>query len=82
MTQSITFYTIPPPPERDYPSHDGSEVALHAWTREHGLNISRCRVRYVNKTHKVIWARIYECDQAGSSKCTQKLGDKERERIM
>ncbi|KAG2977030.1 hypothetical protein PC119_g22021 [Phytophthora cactorum] len=62
---------IPPPQEAVYDSHDAAESALHQWTRDHGFNVSRRRVRYTDGPDRQVWARNYECNRAGAPKNTQ-----------
>jgi len=69
---------IDPPPAATFPSHDAAESALHGWTRSHGFNVSRGRVRENDKGE--ICIPNYECDRAGKSKCTQKLSDDDQVR--
>jgi len=73
---------IPPPPEAAYDSHDAAESALHEWTRAHGFNVSRRRVRYTDDPDRHIWARNYECDRAGAPKNTQHIIEDNRRRVM
>ncbi|KAG3117454.1 hypothetical protein PI124_g4242 [Phytophthora idaei] len=44
-TPSNTAFTIAPTPALVYPSHEEAEAALHEWTKIHGYNVSRRRVR-------------------------------------
>jgi hypothetical protein len=81
MEANAEQIAIPPPPQCVYPKHDEAEAALHAWTLKHGFNVSRRRARYVLiQDVKVVWARNFECDRAGSLKNTQKIADGDRVR--
>ncbi|GMF42723.1 unnamed protein product [Phytophthora fragariaefolia] len=73
---------IPPPEEAVYDSHDAAEAALHQWTREHGFNVSRRRVRYTEGPDRQVWARNYEYDRAGAPKNTQHLTEDNMNRVM
>ena len=48
---------IPPPMELTYPSQHEAEAALHAWTKEHGFNVSKEHA--IHNESKVICARLF-----------------------
>jgi hypothetical protein len=73
---------IEPPPQATYPSEDAAIAALHAWTKDHGFNVTKRRAFYTDAIVKEVWKRGFNCDRAGKPKCTQHLTDAERQRPM
>ncbi|ETP06268.1 hypothetical protein F441_17299, partial [Phytophthora nicotianae CJ01A1] len=48
------------------------------WTKDHGFNLSRRRVRYTDEVERKVWARNYECDRSGAVKNTGHLTEETR----
>ena len=75
---------IDPPPEEMFTSEEAAVAALHAWTMEHGFNLSIRSAHHVVDDDKStpVWRRYYECDRAGVLKNTGHRTDQERKRLL
>ncbi|GMF50933.1 unnamed protein product [Phytophthora fragariaefolia] len=67
MSDTESQLVLIPPEEAVYDTHDAAEAALHQWTREHGFNVSRRRVRYTEGPNRQVWVRNYTLPAVTSS---------------
>lgn len=74
------MFVILPPPEDTHASELEAEMAVHAWTKVHGFNVSRRKA--IDNDYGIVVERFYICDRAGKPTNTRNLQEQDRRRTL